>query len=88
MGKIKLRRFRKVMFTDSQMLVAKNSGKFPDQPGLTKLQQHRPFVEWLFKTQHKCLVLDHTRLKYNYMTRNKISVIEIEGELGSAIGFM
>lgn len=85
MAGFKIRRKRKVMFTDDQMLLARQSGHFPDRPDLPRLQQHRPYVEWLFRGQHACAVIDHTQLKYNYVTRNKVCVIQIEGEIGSAL---
>lgn len=67
------------------MLIARTSKQFKSPPGTNKLHEHRPFVAWLFKKQHKCQVIDFTKLKYNYMLRNKICVIEIEGEIGQAL---
>ncbi len=87
MSGLKLTRFRKVVFTDAQMMVAKNSGKFPDNPKLGKLEQHRPFIEWLFLSQHKCRVVDHLKLRYNYMVNNGVTAIAVEGDIGDALQF-
>lgn len=88
MAGIKVKRYRKVMCTDAQMLLARQNKKFKPVPGTPKLHEHRPFVEWLFRHQHKCVVSDHTKLKYNYMMRNRVCVIEIEGEIGPALQFL
>lgn len=84
----KFTRTRKVMFTDAQMLLAKETKKFESPPGTPFLEQHRPFIEWLFKGQHKCTVNDHTKLRYKYLTNNGVCVIEVEGDLGSALHSM
>lgn len=84
----KFTKSRKVKFTDAQMLIAKGTGKFDSPPGTPMLEQHRPFIAWLFRTQHKCFVNDHTKLRYNYLTNNGVCVIEVEGDLGSALHSM
>lgn len=71
---------RMVVFTDHQMLVAKETGKF---------QTHREFVEFLFK-RHNVVVINHDLLEYKYQ-KEQVGpcncIIKVTGVLGLAIGW-
>lgn len=83
MGTVKRRPLtRRVAFTDKQMFVAKGTGKFPS---------HREFVEWLFKEQHKCGILNHTLLEYKYVKPTEgpgETITYITGRIGISIGWL
>jgi hypothetical protein len=71
-------RFRKIAFTDNQMVVARHHEKF-------KGKTHREFVEWLFLRQHRVRVDDHSKLKYHYKEYGGNFTIEVEGKLGEGL---
>ena len=75
---IKVDKTKKVMFTEGQMYMAKGTNKFKD---------HRGFVEHLFKKQCRCKVVDHALLKYRYLMRNKVCIVEVVGVLGKSLEF-
>jgi hypothetical protein len=82
MGTTKIKpKTRKVVFTDHQMLTAKETGKFPT---------HREFVEFLFK-RHKVKVINHALLEYKYV-KEKVGytncIIQVTGVIGSSLGWM
>lgn len=85
MGGVKTKPFRKVVFTDMQMLLFKE--KFYKDRKYT----HRDFVERLFKSQHKMAVINHDMLTYQYVRQknNKSEVVHtiviVEGQLGRAL---
>jgi hypothetical protein len=64
---------RKVIFTDQQMLQARNSGRFKD---------HRAFVRWLFRGQHKMVVTDYDKLVFQYINDTAGNRIEVTGLVG------
>lgn len=66
-------KIRKVMFTTKQATKARDSEKFAS---------HRNFIEWLFKTQHNCVVTDFTKLVYDYGTVGQVTV---HGVIGHAL---
>lgn len=73
---------RRVAFTDRQMFVAKETGKFPT---------HREFVEWLFKEQHKCAVINHTLLEFKYVKPvegQTDTITYVTGRIGISIGWL
>lgn len=70
--------FRKVAFTSKQFAQARLSPKFAFE------DTHRPFVEWLFESQHKMKVLDHKLLIYDYGPK----VVSITGQVGLSLGKM
>lgn len=77
MSRVKIKpKFRTVVFTEFQMIKARDSKKFPT---------HREFVEWLFMTQHKCRVENHSLLQYDYILVGKRNIVKVRGQLGLSI---
>jgi hypothetical protein len=75
-------KFRRIFFTDIQMMAAHQSGKFDiTREGMG----HRQFVAWLFLKQHNCIVESFTKLKYTYLVRNKTAITQVEGVIGHAL---
>lgn len=74
-------KYRKVVFTDMQMLQAQQSQKFQGKT-------HRDFVAWLFEHQHKMTVLNFEFLSYRYFDIGATKACEVTGQVGLAIGAM
>lgn len=76
-------KWRKLVITPEQLDQAID--KF-DSGDPNEKNPHRPFVEWAFLTQHNMVVIDHTKLQYNYKrVANKLVYIEINGQVGQAL---
>lgn len=68
-----MEKIKKIAFTSGQMFTAKESGKF---------ETPRQYVEWCFMKKHRCKVIDHTKLIYDYRNPKQITV---HGAVGHAI---
>jgi hypothetical protein len=74
-------KYRKVVFTDEQMLLARGSDVFQGKT-------HRDFIDWLFRRQHKCTVTNHEFLVKRHILQGKACVIIVEGKIGQGLEFI
>lgn len=60
-------KFRRIMISDDQLIIARNSGKFNDDVGakgkIIKPGYHK-FIDYLFWRQHRCRVDDFKKLRF------------------------
>ena len=82
MGRLTVKgRVKKIAFTQDQMLMAKKMPKF-----IGREVSHREFVEHLFLSQHKVIVLNHELLHYTHKPWAGGMVFIVEGQLGLGLG--
>lgn len=77
MAKLKPK-LRSIALTDTQIFLARDSKAY-------RGKTHRDLIADLFRKVHKVQVEDHTKLKFEYLTKNGVSIVKVTGALGQAL---